>query len=550
MIHFRRQTVLALTALLGLAASTGCANDLTDPQSDDVSPAARQTAIERTHELLTSTEVARTASTVQDLTGGFAVGLADEAVGLDMELGEGFALPPASVAELGVGATIHRGVRTHDRAAREFTTSSVARRAPGDLIARFTETNFDGSVSQISIYEGEFPHEVRIERLTTWPQGNLLLTAIEDEIVVDLGDDLLSAADDVWQSLSSEIRFNGGASLARAVDLREQGGFVDGVRASIVSTWRPRPNHPVLVDVTSTLVVDLHRIASEADDRFVSIDRLTRFAGTAHDGQSPRVLEALVLEQPVAEGERPCGGTLNRQIHFRRDRALRSWTDGASWACGGGGTLSRAIVHADGGVDAITLTDAGDGVVRLDAEGRDGTITVGSFEHDAHVFEFTTTYPDGADPVERSVQGSTDPEATAWQLDEQVTYLDAFVERNHLEASETAQGRSLAGSHTGREETVRFELTSTPDDTRMAGWVENDRDQRIEFEIEQFTDGGALIDFVATEPGLRVEGHLEADPTGCGNGTLTITEADATVTLEVSFCHGELENDEAILAGN
>ena len=40
----------------------------------------------------------QTAQQVEDLTGGFAVGLADETSGLDMELGESFDIPAGSSA--------------------------------------------------------------------------------------------------------------------------------------------------------------------------------------------------------------------------------------------------------------------------------------------------------------------------------------------------------------------------------------------------------------------------------------------------------------------
>jgi hypothetical protein len=539
-----------LTSLFILVLAAGCSDDLTSPPEAEVSPEARAVAVERTGEVLASSELTRTAALVEDLTGGFAVGLADEAVGLDMELGEEFSIPAGSAASLSASATIARAGQTRQHVLYDFTHEPSAHRAPGDLIVRFTENNLDGSVSEISIFEGDRPTVVRIVRVTTWPQGNLLLASIEDEIVVDLGSDRDSEADDTWLSLRSAVRFNGGAILAREVDLRDQGGFVDGVRASIVSTYTPRPDHPRLIDVVSTLVVDLHQIDDEGDDRFVSVDRTTRLSGVAHDGGSPRVVESVEFEEPVAEGEEPCGGTLRRDIRFRRDRALRSWTDTASFACAGGGSLGREIVYADGSVDALRLTEDLDGVVHLDAEARDGSTTVGSFDESSHRFEFTTAWPQGFDPVERSVQGSTNADETAWQLDEQVTYADGFVEENHLEGSEDDQGSRLAGTHAGRDETVDFELASNLEETRLSGWIENDRDQRIEFEVEELADGSMLLDFLATEPGVRVEGHLEVGPDGCGDGTLTITENGNTVTIEVSFCDGELENDDAILAGN
>ncbi|RKZ16436.1 hypothetical protein DRQ53_06335, partial [bacterium] len=469
--------------------------------------------------------------------------------GLDMELGQDFAIPARSAAGLSIGASIDRARISRQQAAREFTRTTLARRAPGDLIVRFTETNLDGSISEISIYEGDSKSLVRIVRITTWPNGNLLLDAIEDEIVVHVGADLANESDDVWQSLRSEIRFSGGAVLAREIDLSDQGGFVDDVRAEVVSSYRPRPDHPRLIDVVSTLVVDLHAIADESDDRFASIDRVTQFNGVSHDGLNPRVMEAVQFEIPVAEGEEPCGGTLSREIQFRQDRALRSWTDTASFSCDGGGSLSREVVYADGSFDALTLTEDTQGIVHLDAEQRDGTRTVGSFDESAHSFQFTTTYPDGADPVQSAVQGSTNADETEWQLDEQVSFADGFIEKNHLEGSEGSNGSTLSGTHAGRDETVEFELESNLDETMLSGWVENDQDQRIEFTLEQLTDGSVLLDFVATEPGIRVEGHLEVGPDGCGSGSLTITEDGATVTIDVTFCDGELD-DEPVLAGN
>lgn len=540
---------LILGSALGLTALAGCSDSATNPRNDEVSAEARAAAVDRTHEILASGEMTRTAALVEDLTGGFAVGLADEAAGLDMELGEGFDLDASRHPQLSASATIGRARLTGQRAAREFRDVQLARRAPGDLIVRFTETNLDGSISEISIYEGDRDGVVRVERSTTWPNGHLLLDAIRDEIVIDLGPDRESETDDTWLYLNSELHFNGGAALAREIDLRDQGGLVDGVRAAVVSTFTPRPDHPRLAGITSTLVVDLHLIADESDDRFVRVDRTTRFLGVAHDGGSPRVVESLEFEEPVAEGEEPCGGTLGRDIRFREDRALRSWTDTASFACAGGGLLSREVVYADGSRDALTLTEDAQGVVSLSAEERNGTTTVGSFDPAARQFEFTTAYPGGFDPVSRAVQGSTNADETAWQLDEQVRFADGFVERNHLEATEDAQGKSLSGSHAGRDETVEFALESNLDETMLSGWVENDLDQRIEFSVEQLADGSALLDFVATEPGLRIEGHLELDPDGCGNGSLTITENDATVTIEVSFCDGVVDNEEAILAG-
>ena len=127
MTRLHRHTILALTSLLMIAALTGCSNELTDPQSGDVSSEARAVAVERTSEVLVSSELTRTASMVEDLTGGFAVGLADEAAGLDMELGEEFSLPSNSSAQLSIGASIGRARITRERAVREFTDMQFAR---------------------------------------------------------------------------------------------------------------------------------------------------------------------------------------------------------------------------------------------------------------------------------------------------------------------------------------------------------------------------------------------------------------------------------------
>lgn len=553
--RFPTRTRLGLVTALGLVLMAGCDDGVSDPDPNaSVSNEARAAAVERTSEVLQAGSALHTTKLVDDLTGGFAVGLADEAVGLDMELGRDFTLPAPSAAPMSAGAALVRARGTQQKAARELVAHEDAlgrgvMRAPGDLLFTFTEHNLDGSVSVIRVFEGDTDRLVRIERSTTWPQGNLLLQAIEDEILVDLGTDRESEADDTWLYLNSELKFVGGASLARAIDLREQGGLRDDVRVSIVSTYRPRPQHPRLVDVVSTLEVDLHTLAIESDDRFVSVDRNTRFVGTAADGGSPRVEESLVLEQPVAEGEEPCGGTLERDIHFARDRALLRWTDTASWSCDGGGSLSRTLAYDDNSQDSLTLTEDSNGVVHLSAAERNGTTTTGSFDEAQHSFEFTSVYPQGSDPVRRAVQGSTNADETAWQLEEQVTYLDAFVERNVLAANENAEGRTLIGSHAGRDEVVEFELQTNLDETRLEGFVQNDREQRIEFELEQFADGGSLVDFVATEPGVRVEGHLEIGADGCGQGTLTVTESGSTVTIDVSFCDAELDQAAAIVAG-
>lgn len=547
--------LLRFVASCGLVLFTGCANELSDPARDgEVSTAAREAAVENTHAVLQSGAQLSNARLVEDLTGGFAVGLASEATGLGMELGEDFTPPMQDLSALGAGATFVRARITNDEAthalrAHEAPHGRALHRAPGDLILTFTVDNFDGSVSVIRIYEGETASIVRVQRSTTWPNGNVLLLAIEDEILVDLGADREDAADDVWLYLRSELQFRGGAALAREIDLRETGGLRDDARVTIVSTYTPRPEHPRLVDVVTSLVVDLHDLEVETDDRFVSVERVTRFTGTAADGDRPRVEESLVLEQPVAEGEEPCGGTLERDVHFRNDRELRRWTDTASFACAGGGRLSRTIVYADGSSDAVVIEQGSDGIVHLDGTSRDGTTVSGSFDEAAGTFEITTVHPQGHDPARRAVQGSVDAANAAWELSEQVTYLDGFVERNELAGSQGPDGRTLSGSHEGRDESVEFELSSNLDETRLEGFVQNDRGQRVEFEVEQFADGGSIIDFVATEPGLRIVGHLEVQADGCGTGTLTITENGSTVTIDISFCGNALDDVDAILAG-
>lgn len=549
-----RTDLLRATATLVLGASlmlTGCANDLTD-SSAEISDEARAASVAKAGEILDADRVLSTARQVEELTGDFAVGLADEAAGLDMELGEDITSMPGSAIELSAGARIARTVRGARHAARELAVqqdglAKAIVTAPGDLLFTFTETNLDGSQSVFEVYQGEPDAVVRVLRVTTWPNGNLLLDSIRDEIFVDRGADYDSEADDVWLSLESAIAFKGGATLTRTIDAREQGGLADDVRVEMVSRYAPRPNHPRLVDVVTTLTADLHLLSEEDDDRFVSIERTTRLSGTAHDGGMPRVIESLAPEMPVAEGEEPCGGELSREIHFRNDRALASWIDSAMWACEGGGNLSRTVTYADGGVDQITLSENAQGIVTLSASNRDGASVDGSYDPALGSFEITTTYPQGSDPVSEAVQGTVTEDETEWQLDAQITYADGFVERNHLEGQESGDELRLAGTHEGRDETVSFELQSNRDETLQSGWVENDREERIEFTLETLTDGSRLLDFVATEPGVRVVGHLEVDPDGCGNGTLEVTEDGNTVTITIEYCEGD---DEPVLAGN
>ncbi len=536
-------------AVIGALAVTGCTNDLTEPQDSEVSSEARSSAATRTDEVLRAEALMQTADTVDDLTGGFAVGLADETSGLDMELGEGFEIPDTGARDLSAGATLVRAHRAKAATQRIPAMDTLARRAPGDLIVEFTEENADGSVTVVRIFEGDTADVVRVTRSTTWPDGNLLLAAIDDEILVDVGDDPVDESDDVWLFLQSTISFVGGQSLSRTIDLQDQGGLQDDAVVEIVSIFEPRPDHPRLVDIVSTLTVDVGLLADEADDRFVRVERVTHLSGTAHDGNSPRVVESLVPEVPVAEGEEPCGGTLERDSFFRQDRALKRWTDRASWSCDGGGQLSRALVYADDTEDSVTITEDAQDVVTLEALERDGTETDGSYDPATRGFEFTTVYPAGSDPVQRAVQGSTNADETEFMLAEQVTYLDGFVERNELSGVESADGRTLSGSHDGRDESLDFELSSNLDETRLEGWIENDQQQRVEFAAEDLPDGSRLLDFTATEPGVTVVGHLEAGPDGCGTGTLEITEDGTTVTIEFEFCDDDLDESAILAAG-
>lgn len=541
------RNLLILTALASPFLA-GCDNDTTNPNTDEISIEAREAAAARTDEILRADQMLQTAKQVEELTGGFAVGLADETSGLDMELGDSFDVPDAGDLGLSASAMLVRGNKSAARA-KDLPQIGMARRAPGDLLASFTENNLDGSVSTINIYEGDAANVVRVTRDTEWPNGNLILSSIGDEIIIDLGPDADSESDDVWLFLRSELVFNGGQRLIRVIDLQEQGGLHANDQVEVVSTFVPRPNHPRLVDVVTTLVIDVATLEDEDDDLFVSIDRVTTFNGTAYDGRSPRVVESLAPEMPVAEGEEPCGGQLSRETWFRNDRALQSWVDSASWSCEGGGQLSRAITYRNGSQDAVTITEDAQGVVTLDAINRDGTEVDGSYDPNQHSFEITTVYPAGSDPVQASAQGSTNADETEWTLSEQITFLDGFVESNSLSGREDENGTTLSGSHVGRDESVDFALSANADETILEGWVENDQEQRVEFTAEELPDGSALLDFVATEPGLRVVGHLESDPDGCGTGTLEITENDITVTIDFDYCDGELEDD-SILAGN
>lgn len=537
--------ILAALSLTLLVAVGGCSDDTTAPTSGP-SPESEAAATDHAQQILEAEQLASRAAVVEDLVGGFAVGLADESAGLDMEIGGDLGLQARQAESLSAGhrvAAASRSLRSSQERLRAMASDGerLAKAAPGDLLYSETVTNPNGSVTRTEVYQDEPEAVVRVLVTTTWPDGNLLLVSTQEEIVVDRGADFGDESDDTWLSLSSRLDFTSGASLVREVDAREQGGLQDGVRVDLVSTWTPRPAHPRWVETVTTLTVDLGQLDDESDDRFVGVERVSRFTGTAFDGGAPRVVENLSPETPVAEGEEPCGGELSRDVYFRADRQLRQRTDRASWACEGGGSLSRRVVHADGSEDVLTLTEGSDGIVHLDATRRDGTSVSGSYDEAAHSFEVTTSYPTGHDPVQESLSGSTNADETAWQLDATSTWADGFVETAHLQGREDGEGKHLSGEYDGRDEAFAFSLDSNLEETLLVGHLENDQEQVLDFELEELPDGSHLVDFVATEPGLRVVGHLEIDPLGCGEGTLEITEDGATATIELSFCDAEIE---------
>jgi hypothetical protein len=379
---------------------------------------------------------------------------------------------------------------------------------------------------------------LKVEFVTEWPAGNLLLDSASETVYVDRGADLENENDDLWLSYEGELVFAGGASLLRSIDERANGGIRNDSQIELISRYRPRPDAPRLLEIRSVLVVDIHALDNENDDRFVSAERRTSFRGVAHDGGSPRVVETFTPENPLAEGEESCGGELSRAVYFRLDRRLADWTDRAQWSCAGGGQLRREISYADGSSAYVQLTEQLDGIVALDAQDRDGTHTSGSFDEAAGSFELSTTYPSGGEIVSRAIQGKT--LSDGWELDEQVGYDDGFVELNHLEALENAQGKQLSGSHEGRDGSLSFHFASNADETVFTGQVENDKDQSFEFAIEVYEDGGRRVDFTAIDNEITVVGELMVDAEGCGEGSLTVTEGANTVRIEVSFCDREL----------
>ncbi len=532
----------SLVAAAALVAAAGCSEDTVAP-AGSVSDQAKVEASQRTTEVLSAQQLAQRATAVEDLVGGFDVGIAGDAAGVGMEIGA--PIPGLSMAKAPVSfgdnlSSASRGLQRQRKRLAQVEIASMAK-APGDLLFEETVTNPDQSQTHTQVFEDSPASVVRVVQETTWPQGNLILTSITNEIFVDRGADLSSDLDDTWLSISNSLVFVNGSSLSRVVDARDLGGLQDNLRVDLVSTWIPRPGHPRLLDSVTTLTVDLGQLDLPADDRFVSVRRVTRMLGTAFDGGSPRVVESLIPESPIAEGEEPCGGEVSRDLRFRNDRAVRRWTDTASWACAGGGSLSRTVTYADASVDEVTITEGTDGIVHLNATNHDGTIVSGSYDEASHQFDVTVTHPTGSDPVRETLSGSTNANETSWQLDSQVEYADGFIERGHLEGLEDSTGEHLSGNFVGRDESVSFSLDSSPDESRLVGHVENSRQEIFDFEVERLPDGGSLVHFEAQEPGRVVVGDLEIDVDGCGTGTIEVTEGDEREVFDISFCDGEMD---------
>jgi hypothetical protein len=524
--------------------AAGCSQD---PAGVDGGPseAARTVALEKAAEALQADRAMDAAQFVEDLTGGATVGMADEAAGLDMELGT--ELPALDAAgPYTLGSRLAMAAHTAQRDDLRVHMQKAGDPAPGDILYEETRTNLDGSVTTLRVIQDAPLSVVKVEEVTNWPNGHLLLDETRDEFVIDRGADLGGGSDDVLFSLLSELRFNNGASLSRWIDERADGGIVSDARVDVQSSFRARPNHPRLVDITTNFVVDVHQLDDESDDRFVSADRLTRFRGNAHGGGSPRVVETLAPESPVAEGEEPCGGHASRSIAFASWSRLVDWNDQASLSCDGGGMLSRAINYADGTSADATIAESAEGIVTLELNDRAGIHTTGSFDQNTGTFAIATQFPQGYDPVLRSIEGQSNSDGSDWSLDEEIQYADAFVERNHLEGRVMASGKELAGSHAGRDETVEFELSSNLDETRYEGWIRNDRDESLEFAVEILSDLSRIVDFEAQDATTRVVGHLVIDADGCGTGTIEVYEAGNHASIEVEFCGERLSDD----AGN
>jgi hypothetical protein len=538
-----RRLALALAAS-SLLMAAGCSQEPAGI-GNEPSEAAREVALEKAAEALQVDHAMDAAQFVEDLTGGVTVGMADEAAGLDMELGA--ELPNLdSVAPYTMGSRLAMAARTSRRDDLRFHMQKAGDPQPGDVLYEETRTNLDGSVSTLRVIQDAPLSVVKVEEITDWPNGHLLLDETRDEIVVDRGADLNNEVDDVLFSLLSELRFNSGASLTRSIDERADGGIQTDSRVDVLSNFRARPNHPRLIEIATSFVVDVHQLDGESDDRFVSAERLTRFRGNAHVGGSPRVVEALAPSSPVAEGEEACGGSASRYIAFAPWSRLVDWNDQASLSCDGSGMLSRAINYADGTSADATIRESAEGIVTLELNDREGIHTTGSFDENAGTFAVQTQFPSGYDPVLRSIDGQSNADGTDWSLNEQIEYADAFVERNHLEGRETASSKELAGSHAGRDETVEFELSSNLDETQYQGWIRNDRDESLEFAVEILSDLSRIVDFEAQNATTRVVGHLVIDVDGCGTGTIHVYEAGNHASIEVEFCDEQLSDD----AGN
>ncbi len=528
---------LAATALL-LAA--GCSNDTTTP-TGTVSAESENAAMDQGKIALQTTRALNNEQLVEDLTGGFEQGLAGEAAGIEMEFGSELPDLNLGVAEYTLGARLAQSRRSHP--ARAARAPQIAGKDFGDLLYQDTEENFDGSITVISVYQDAPESVVRVEAVSTWPQGNLLLTSSTDEVVIDRGADYESEADDIWFSFRSKLEFTWGAELERVLDARAQGGFQDNLQVPVVSTFKPRANHPRLLDQVTTLVVDLQLLEVDNDELFVSVDRITRFKGQAHDGGQPRVVESLEPSSPVAEGEEPCGGSASRAVSFDSKSPLVDWTDQIDWACDDTGTVSRTVNYSDDTTDSLSLSRAANGIVTLQAADRDGSTATGSFDEAAGTFTVSKQCPAGSDPVGATISGQSNADGTQWSLDEEIEYADGFMERNHLEGSETADRRELSGYTVNRDGRTDFSLASNLEETVFEGMVSNDQGESLEFRVETLADGGYLLDFVAEDATARVEGHFAVDAAGCGEGTLIIDEGENHAEIKVTFCENEMQDD-------
>ena len=550
-MNAKRPLSLSVAALLLAFVLGACSNTSLEPEGQ-ISPEARDQALSMTAEAIQAESSMQTAQTVEMLTGGFAEGLADDSAGLQVELGDQIQLDSQTASTASIGRRLLDSRRGIERVNQELRIhqqdSQKSDPLPGDLLFRYTEQNLDGSSSTVSVYQDTPLSVVKVEFVTQWPTGHLLLSRASETVYVDRGTDFEDEGDDTWLSYEGELIFAGGASLLRSIDERANGGIQDDARIQLVSRFRPNANHPRLLEIRSVLEIDIHDLDRENDDRFVSAERRITFKGVAHDGGSPRVVESFTPENPLAEGEEPCGGSLSRDVRFRLDRRLASWTDSAAWACAGGGELRREIDFADGSTAYVQITEGMDGIVELDALERDGTRTTGSFDEVAGTFSISTQYPAGGEIVSRSISGKT--LSNGWELDEQIEYDDGFVELNHLVGIEDANGKQLRGSHVGRDESFEFLFTSNADETVFTGMVENDQNQSYEFVIELFDDGSRSVKFTAIDNDITVVGELMVDAEGCGEGFLLVTEGSNTVRIEVSFCDRQLvDEDEGIVVG-